>query len=381
MPLENCAHVMHQECMSALLSSGQYKCPMCGKAMVDMAGQWRSMDSEWALEVMPQEYRRKGCKIQCLDCGRESVTPFSVSGLRCLHPACGGYNTTRTGQGMEALPTTTSSTTLPAPVATRMTAQEVTALQLVGMRQLATCIRRVCGMKRVSGHDRHALVLTLKATVEWMADSLEQIRQAQQDEELGGVPLAASLRHAARAVYRHAAALVAPAHPPEVGAEGQAVAQHVAAAVAAEAAAQHADGGEAGEEDESIHSSDFEDARGGEDGEDGEESGQDDEAEGSSSSGDDEDGEDEDEEMGDEGGPVEAMDEAAGSNSAAAGDGELGPVQDMMAIITRLVTQIVGLPGVAGEPPEPPSATQAQHRETVEAVLAPLRDVVSRLSL
>lgn len=78
-----CGHAMHSTCHSGMLKSGQYKCPLCSKSMVDMSRQWRLWDVEHALTVVPEQYASQWFRVLCNDCGCESDAPFSVVGFKC----------------------------------------------------------------------------------------------------------------------------------------------------------------------------------------------------------------------------------------------------------------------------------------------------------
>ena len=41
-----CRHAMHVECRSDFLRSGNFKCPVCRRSMVDMSSEWARMDQE-----------------------------------------------------------------------------------------------------------------------------------------------------------------------------------------------------------------------------------------------------------------------------------------------------------------------------------------------
>ncbi len=90
-----CGHFMHAPCIDEMLRGGQWRCPQCNKAAVDMAGVWARLDAEVAATPMPAEYDGVRVSVVCADCNTSGDAPFHVVGLRC--GACGGYNTARGG--------------------------------------------------------------------------------------------------------------------------------------------------------------------------------------------------------------------------------------------------------------------------------------------
>merc|ERR1712232_98294 len=89
-----CGHTIHSNCLDQLMQSGQYKCPSCNTAMVDMSEQWRQLREEVARTPMPDEYKNMTVKILCNDCLKESENLFHVLGIECKE--CGSFNATRT---------------------------------------------------------------------------------------------------------------------------------------------------------------------------------------------------------------------------------------------------------------------------------------------
>jgi RING finger and CHY zinc finger domain-containing protein 1 len=96
--LPRCGHVLHQDCLSALLSRGAATCPICLRSAVGGASQerlWRGMDEAVAATPMPDEYRGVRVPILCNDCGARSTVQLHVVGHKCGAAGCGGYNTRR----------------------------------------------------------------------------------------------------------------------------------------------------------------------------------------------------------------------------------------------------------------------------------------------
>jgi len=94
--LPRCGHVLHQDCLSALLQRGSATCPICMKSSVAPAQQqqlWRSLDEAVAATPMPEEYAAVIVPILCNDCGARSSVRLHVVGHKCA--GCGGYNTRR----------------------------------------------------------------------------------------------------------------------------------------------------------------------------------------------------------------------------------------------------------------------------------------------
>ena len=88
----NCGHLIHSECMSNQLASGNYKCPLCKKCMVNMELHWRSLDNYLEHQVMPEEYQHWTSDIYCFDCQQKSNTKYHFIYHKCQ--SCNGYNTT-----------------------------------------------------------------------------------------------------------------------------------------------------------------------------------------------------------------------------------------------------------------------------------------------
>jgi RING finger/CHY zinc finger protein 1 len=86
-----CGHMMHRPCIDALLQGGQWRCPQCNRAAVDMRGAWARLDAEVAATPLPAELASKRVVALCSDCNTETVVPFHVVGLKC--GGCGSYNT------------------------------------------------------------------------------------------------------------------------------------------------------------------------------------------------------------------------------------------------------------------------------------------------
>ena len=86
-----CGHSIHAKCFRALLRSGDPRCPLCKRCVVDM----RLADLETALEIartpLPEPYASWVAVIDCNECGTKSVVPFHILGHRCS--ACHSFNT------------------------------------------------------------------------------------------------------------------------------------------------------------------------------------------------------------------------------------------------------------------------------------------------
>ncbi|EDO30561.1 predicted protein [Nematostella vectensis] len=95
-----CGHMIHSTCMSKLLASGLYMCPLCKGSMVNMSSMWKQMDREIGRTPMPEEYHNVKVTVLCCDCHKKSKVKFHVLGAKCSH--CGSYNTSR--EGIEGLP-------------------------------------------------------------------------------------------------------------------------------------------------------------------------------------------------------------------------------------------------------------------------------------
>ncbi|XP_065827708.1 RING finger and CHY zinc finger domain-containing protein 1-like [Oscarella lobularis] len=87
----DCGHLIHSSCYRAMLGNGSYRCPTCGKALVDMENHWRHLDEEISRTPMPDEYKDVKMKVLCKECNKESTVPFHVLGHKCQE--CGSYNT------------------------------------------------------------------------------------------------------------------------------------------------------------------------------------------------------------------------------------------------------------------------------------------------
>lgn len=91
--IPHCGHLIHSSCYERMMKTGNYACPLCGEAMVDMHDIWKQLDEEIAHCPMPEEYKDYHVQILCKDCHKESNIIFHVLGLKCAK--CGSYNTCR----------------------------------------------------------------------------------------------------------------------------------------------------------------------------------------------------------------------------------------------------------------------------------------------
>ena len=86
-----CGHTIHAKCFRALLRSGDPRCPLCKKCVVDM----KLANLETALEIartpLPEPYASWVSVIDCNECGTKSVVPFHILGHCCS--ACHSFNT------------------------------------------------------------------------------------------------------------------------------------------------------------------------------------------------------------------------------------------------------------------------------------------------
>lgn len=86
-----CGHSIHAKCFRALLRSGDPRCPLCKKCVVDM----KLANLETALEIartpLPEPYASWVSVIDCNECGTKSVVPFHILGHCCT--ACHSFNT------------------------------------------------------------------------------------------------------------------------------------------------------------------------------------------------------------------------------------------------------------------------------------------------
>ncbi|XP_064626311.1 RING finger and CHY zinc finger domain-containing protein 1-like [Lineus longissimus] len=89
-----CGHLIHSSCMTEMLKTWNYACPICSQSMVDMEEIWKSLDEEVQSTPMPEEYQNFNVQVLCRDCHQESRVLFHVIGMKCKE--CGSYNTCRT---------------------------------------------------------------------------------------------------------------------------------------------------------------------------------------------------------------------------------------------------------------------------------------------
>ena len=79
----DCGHLLHSECMTDYLKSGNYKCPSCKKSIVNMESQWRLLDSFLENQQMPEEYKNWTCDIYCNDCLKITNTSYHFMYNKC----------------------------------------------------------------------------------------------------------------------------------------------------------------------------------------------------------------------------------------------------------------------------------------------------------
>lgn len=85
-----CGHSIHQSCFDKH-TRNNYKCPTCARTIINMAAQFRILDSEIEATPMPEPFNEWKSIIICNDCSAKSSIPFHVLGLKCEN--CGSYNT------------------------------------------------------------------------------------------------------------------------------------------------------------------------------------------------------------------------------------------------------------------------------------------------
>lgn len=109
-----CGHTMHAHCFDDYIKT-YYTCPLCQKALTNMATYYNQIDQAVSSEVLPEEIRNKRAEILCHDCGRRCETQYHYSHLKCTH--CNSYNTRliRTIDASSLRSEEESSTSRPAP--------------------------------------------------------------------------------------------------------------------------------------------------------------------------------------------------------------------------------------------------------------------------
>lgn len=85
-----CGHSIHQNCYRQHTKTS-YKCPTCARSIINMAAQFRILDTEIERQPMPDPYDRWRAIIVCNDCLAKSRVVFHFLGLKCVN--CGSYNT------------------------------------------------------------------------------------------------------------------------------------------------------------------------------------------------------------------------------------------------------------------------------------------------
>lgn len=85
-----CGHSIHQSCYRQHTKTS-YKCPTCARSIINMAAQFRILDTEIERQPMPEPYDRWRAIVVCNDCMAKSNVAFHFLGLKCTN--CGSYNT------------------------------------------------------------------------------------------------------------------------------------------------------------------------------------------------------------------------------------------------------------------------------------------------
>jgi hypothetical protein len=94
-----CGHVMHLQCFSMYVRSGQWTCPLCKKSVEDMSEYFAQIDAAVRMQPMPASYAGTMSNIYCQDCCKSCVVPYHFVGIKCSH--CGSYNTRELSRGVE----------------------------------------------------------------------------------------------------------------------------------------------------------------------------------------------------------------------------------------------------------------------------------------
>lgn len=87
-----CGHPIHKECFD-IYTETSYRCPLCGRSVIQTSALTRAIDEECANEQLPPEYQNKTVPIRCRDCRSKSRAAYHLAGLKCC--VCGSYNTTK----------------------------------------------------------------------------------------------------------------------------------------------------------------------------------------------------------------------------------------------------------------------------------------------
>ena len=91
--LKNLAYKKYnkEECLTKYLQSGNYKCPLCKKSLIDMTSMWEQIENYVKLCSMPEEFKNHKVKIFCNDCEKKSITKYHFTYNQCQE--CQGWNT------------------------------------------------------------------------------------------------------------------------------------------------------------------------------------------------------------------------------------------------------------------------------------------------
>ena len=87
----DCGHAIHSTCYTRMLRTGNVCCPLCKKYMVSMRDYDLQIKLDIATTPMPPPYNAWVSEIDCNECGKKSVVPFSICGHICPH--CDTANT------------------------------------------------------------------------------------------------------------------------------------------------------------------------------------------------------------------------------------------------------------------------------------------------
>lgn len=85
-----CNHWIHIDCMTEMLKSNNYRCPLCSKSMIDLTEHNNYLDFQISMHPMPEECN-KIVDILCHECNMKSNVNFHFYGNKCTN--CGTYNT------------------------------------------------------------------------------------------------------------------------------------------------------------------------------------------------------------------------------------------------------------------------------------------------
>lgn len=88
-----CGHCIHVSCCRKLIESGNIKCPLCSRSIIDQRYMASIVDRMKAENPTPEEFAHTEAEIFCNDCHATSRIPFNFVALQCPH--CLSYNTAR----------------------------------------------------------------------------------------------------------------------------------------------------------------------------------------------------------------------------------------------------------------------------------------------